>query len=188
MRAELQRIVDDARAVARRVRDREQEPGLTTDRLWDKVEGRGSDDEQSGTTAGAGWRDRDRRHSSRRPQPVLAAEHTGDPAPAAPGTLAAVPDRGDLALRRARAGLVLEQHLLRRAHGHPLRCAGTLDHRPRAARCPHRHHPAAAADRAGLRDRLFARRSRPIPTSSSSPRAWRPGRPRTAAFRPGAGC
>src|SRR5262245_44990607 len=73
----------------------------------------GNDDEQSGTTSVTGQRDRDGRNSGRRPQPALAGEHTGDPAPAAPGTLAAVPNRGDLALRRARAGLVLEQHLLR---------------------------------------------------------------------------
>ena len=35
----------------------------------------------------------------------------------------AVPDRGGLALRRARPGLVLEQLLLRRAHRHALRRA-----------------------------------------------------------------
>ena len=45
------------------------------------------------------------------------------------------------ALRRARTGLVLEQLLLRRAHGHALRCADPLDLRPRPAEQLGRHDP-----------------------------------------------
>ena len=66
----------------------------------------------------------------------LRASHAGDPAAAAARALAAVPHGGDLALRRARPRLVLEQHLLRRAYRHPFRRAGALDHRPRAGRTP----------------------------------------------------
>ena len=42
---------------------------------------------------------------------TLRPVDAGDPAAAAARALAAVPDRGDLALRRARSRLVLEQHL-----------------------------------------------------------------------------
>ncbi len=65
----------------------------------------------------------------------------------------AVPHGGGLALRRARAGLVLEQHQRRRAHGHAFRRADPLDHRPRPARRQRRYNPAAELRRAGLRRR-----------------------------------
>ncbi len=44
-----------------------------------------------------------------------------------------VPHGADLALRRARAGLVLEQSELRRTHRHAFRRADSLDFRPRPA-------------------------------------------------------
>ena len=45
----------------------------------------------------------------------------------------AVPHGRGLALRRARAGLVLEQHLDGRAYRHAFRCAGPLDLRQGSA-------------------------------------------------------
>ena len=116
-----------------------------------------------------------RRHPHRRSEPDAAAVDAGDPAAAAAGAIAAVPDRGDLALRRARPRLVLEQHQLRRAYRDPLRRTGALDHRPRSAGRPHRHDPAPAPDRTGLRDRLHGRG-----------RGRRGFRPRASA-RPGLG-
>src|SRR5512134_1425282 len=69
----------------------------------------------------------ERQDTGRRPDP--------DPVPRIPEHLAATGDgpgmavshRGGVALRRARAGLVLEQLLLRRAHRHAFRRASALD-------------------------------------------------------------
>ena len=72
----------------------------------------------------------------------------------------AVPHRGDLALRRARPGLVLEQLLLLRAHRHALRRAGALDHRQGPARQHGRHDSGGGLHRQRLRDRLFGRGAR----------------------------
>ena len=67
----------------------------------------------------------------------------------------AVPHRGGVALRRARPGLVLEQLLLRRAHRHALRRAGALGLGQGPAEQRHRHHPARALHRPGVRHRLL---------------------------------
>ena len=56
----------------------------------------------------------------------------------------AVPHRGNLALRRARPGLVLEQSHVRRAHRHAFRRADPLDHRQGPAEQRRRHDAAAA--------------------------------------------
>ena len=63
----------------------------------------------------------------RRPDADAHARLPADRAAARDGPVLAVPDRGDLGLRRARPGLVLEQLLLRRAHRNPLRRADPLD-------------------------------------------------------------
>ncbi len=48
-------------------------------------------------------------------------------------------DRGSIALRRARAGLVLEQFFLQRTYRHAFRRADPLDFGPASARQQHRY-------------------------------------------------
>ena len=139
--------------------------GATTPRCWNANSRREAAEMTTiatpsvlaGLVAGAGQRP----HPRRRPDADADARVPADRAAARDGPVLAVPHRGDLALRRARPGLVLEQLLLRRAHRHALRRADPLDLRPRPAEQLGRHDPGAALRRAGLRDRLLrAGRSR----------------------------
>src|SRR6185369_2361440 len=93
-------------------------------------------------------------HPRRRPHADAVTRVPADRAAAGNGPVLAVPHRGGVSLRRARARLVLEQFFLRRAHRHPLRRADPLDLGPRPAgqRCG--HDSRAALRGAGLRDRL----------------------------------
>ena len=68
-----------------------------------------------------------RPHPRRRPDADADARVSADRAAARDGPVLAVSHRGGVALRRARAGLVLEQLLLRRAHRHAFRRADPLD-------------------------------------------------------------
>ena len=81
-----------------------------------------------------GRRSRRRAHSRRRPDADVVAGFSADRAAARNGTGVAVPHRGSVALRRARARLVLEQFFLQRAYRHAFRRADPLDFRPPPAR------------------------------------------------------
>ena len=76
----------------------------------------------------------------------LTAPLSANPDPAAAGAVREhdpVPARGDQPLRRARPGLVLEQHPHRRAHRHPPRRARALGDRTGTARTSRRSPPRA---------------------------------------------
>ncbi len=87
--------------------------------------------------------------------PLEAATPDHPPA-AAVRAIEAVRAGGDLALRLARAGLVLEQHQLRRAYRHAFRCAHTLGHRQGLSRQRDAQYPRRALHRPGLRHRRLA--------------------------------
>ncbi len=86
-----------------------------------------------------------------RPDRAAVLEHADPAAPRAVREHRPLPAARDQPLRRARTGLVLEQHHHRRAHRHALRRAQPLGHRPGPDR--HQPGPAGAARRAGRRHR-----------------------------------
>src|SRR6185437_8787313 len=70
-----------------------------------------------------------RRHPRRGSDRAAGARDAHDPAAAAVRPFQELLPRGDLPLRRARTGVVLEQYRLRGAHRHALRCSGALGDR-----------------------------------------------------------
>src|SRR5262245_55256487 len=69
----------------------------------------------------------ERPHPRGRSHADALAGFSPDRAAARDGTVLGLSRRGDLALRRPRTRLVLEQLLMRRTYGHALRCADSLD-------------------------------------------------------------
>ena len=128
---------------------------------WHPPSSRARDEEGEGRRERAAFaprparrRPREPPHPRRRPDADAEPRVPADRAAARDGPVLAVPDRGGLGLRRARAGLVLEQLLVRRAHRHALRRADPLDLGQGPRQQLGRHDPGRALRRAGVRDRL----------------------------------
>ena len=100
-------------------------------------------------------RGRRRRHPRDRPHADAVAGIPDHRAAAGIRAMRAVPDRGSVALRRARSGLVLEQHQSRRAHRHTFRRADSLDLRQGFAEQRGGYDRCCKIYRAGGCDRLL---------------------------------